>query len=167
LQEKIDECANTIIGLHTIYRYRKKTIIQQLQEIRQLAEDLNIDDIRLRKMVSQSFTIMGVSSSWMRRLLPEYLKSTKHTRKDYLELQQRRDQQSLQQQRQTTKKQQWRNEYEDNDDGRSSFSYRHCDICRLERADWLKYYCYSNKGINRQLITVCIKCLDKYNHKKT
>jgi GrpB-like predicted nucleotidyltransferase (UPF0157 family) len=56
-------------------------------------------------MVSQSFTIMGVSSSWMRRLLPEYLKSTKHTRKDYLELQQRRDQQSLQQQRQTTKKQ--------------------------------------------------------------
>ena len=105
LQEKIDECANTIIGLHTIYRHRKKTIIQQLQEIRQLAEDLNIDDIRLRKMVSQSFTIMGVSSSWMRRLLPEYLKSTKHTRKDYLELQQRRDQQSLQQQRQTTKKQ--------------------------------------------------------------
>jgi hypothetical protein len=88
LQEKIDKCANTIIGLHTIYRDRKKTIIQQLQEIRQLAEDLNIDYIRLRRMVSQPFTIMDVYSSWMRKLLPEYLKSTKHTRKDYLELQQ-------------------------------------------------------------------------------
>jgi hypothetical protein len=61
------------------------------------------------------------------------------------------------------KKQQWKNEYEDNDDGCGSFSYRYCDICRLNRADWLKYYCYSNKGLNRQLITICIKCLDKYN----
>jgi hypothetical protein len=25
-------------------------------------------------------------------------------------------------------------------------------------------YCYSNKGLNRQLITICIKCFDKYNH---
>jgi hypothetical protein len=99
LQQKIDECANTIIGLHRIYTDRKKTIIQQLHEIRQLAEDLNIDYIRLRRMVSQSFTIMGVYSSWMRKLLPEYLKS-KHIRKDYLELQQQRDQQPLQLQQQ-------------------------------------------------------------------
>ena len=35
-----------------------------------------------------------------KELLPESLKSTKHTRKDYLELQQKRDQQSLQQQQQ-------------------------------------------------------------------
>ena len=48
-------------------------------------------------MISQSFTMIWVSESWLRKLLPEYLKSTKHTRKDYLELQQQRDQQALQQ----------------------------------------------------------------------
>jgi hypothetical protein len=98
LQQKIDEFANTIIELHTIYRERKKTIIQQLAEIKILASDLNVDNTRLRDMISQSFTMMGVSESWLRKLLPEYLKSTKHTRKDYLELQQQRDQQTLQQQ---------------------------------------------------------------------
>lgn len=51
-------------------------------------------------MISQSFTMIGVSQSWLRKMLPEYLKSTKHTRKDYLELQQQRDQQSLQQHQQ-------------------------------------------------------------------
>lgn len=68
-----------------------------------------------------------------------------------------------------TKKQQhqheWGNEeQEDDEDDSTGFSYRYCDICRLDRADWLRYYCYSNKGLNRQLITICIKCLDKYNH---
>ena len=41
--------------------------------------------------------MIWVSESWLRKPLPEYLKSTKHTRKDYLELQQQRDQQSIQQ----------------------------------------------------------------------
>jgi hypothetical protein len=100
LQQKIDECANIIIGLHTIYRDRKKTIIQQIGEIKLLASDLNVNNTQLRDMISQSFTMIGVSESWLRKLLPEYLKSTKHTRKDYLELQQQRDQQSLQQHQQ-------------------------------------------------------------------
>lgn len=70
-----------------------------------------------------------------------------------------------------TKKQQhqqeWSNEeHEDDRDDGSSFCYRYCDICMLDRADWLKYYCYSNKGLNRQLITICLKRMDKYNHKK-
>jgi hypothetical protein len=39
-----------------------------------------------------------VSASWLRKLLPETLKLTKHTRKDYLKRQQQRDQQPLQQQ---------------------------------------------------------------------
>jgi hypothetical protein len=43
LQQKIDEFASGIVGLYGIYRDRKKTIIQQLYEIRQLAEDLNVD----------------------------------------------------------------------------------------------------------------------------
>jgi hypothetical protein len=49
-------------------------------------------------MISESFTDIGVSKSWLRKLLPGYLKSTKHTRKDYLKLQHQRDQQPLQQQ---------------------------------------------------------------------
>ena len=60
------------------------------------------------------------------------------------------------------KKQQWNNEYKEED----IVPYRYCDICRLDRADWLKFYCYSNKGLNRQPITICSKCLDKYNHKE-
>jgi len=40
---------------------------------------------------------MGVSPSWLRKLLPETLKLTKHTRKDYLKRQIHRDQQQLQQ----------------------------------------------------------------------
>jgi hypothetical protein len=58
--------------------------------------------------------------------------------------------------------QEWSNEY----DNSTSFSYRYCDVSRLDRADWLKYYWYSNKGTNRQLITICTKCLDTYNHKE-
>jgi hypothetical protein len=99
LQQKIDEFANGIVGLYSIYRDRRKTIIQQLHEIRQLAKDLSIDDMQLRDMISESCTMMGgVSPSWLRKLLPGYLKSTKHTRKDYLEIQHQRDQQPLQQQ---------------------------------------------------------------------
>jgi len=75
-------------------------LAQQLGEIKQLGSDLKIDNIKLREMISESFGLMGVSESWLRKLLPESLKSTKHTRKDYLEQQQKRDQQSLQQQQQ-------------------------------------------------------------------
>jgi hypothetical protein len=66
----------------------------------------------------------------------------------------------IHQENEDDKKQQWSNEYKEED----IVPYRYCDICRLDRADWLRYYCYSNKGLNRELITICIKCLDKYNH---
>jgi hypothetical protein len=46
-----------------IYRDRKKTIIQQLHEIRQLASDLNVNDVQLRNMISESFIMIGVSSN--------------------------------------------------------------------------------------------------------
>jgi hypothetical protein len=48
-------------------------------------------------MILESFTDIGVSESWLRKLLPDTLKLTKHTREDYLKLQLQRDQQSLQQ----------------------------------------------------------------------
>jgi hypothetical protein len=77
---------------------RRKIIRQQLKEIGQLAQDLSIDDMQLRDMIDESCTRMGVSPSWLRKQLPETLKLTKHTRKDYLKRQLQRDQQPLQQQ---------------------------------------------------------------------
>jgi hypothetical protein len=98
LEEKIDELANDIRGIRDIIWDRKKTIIRQMDEIRQLASDLNIDNIQLRKMILESVADIGVSESWLRKMLPETLKLTKHTRKDYLKRQLQRDQQPLHQQ---------------------------------------------------------------------
>ena len=100
LEQKIDELANDIRGIRDIIWDRKKTIIRQMDEIRQLASDLNVDSIQLRKMILESFADIGVSESWLRKFLPETLKFSKHTRKDYLKLKQQRDQQPLQQQAQ-------------------------------------------------------------------
>jgi len=97
LEQKIDEFANGIRGIRDIIWDRKRIVIQQLHEIRQLAQDLNIDNIQLRKMILESVADIGVSESWLRKLLPETLKLTKHTRKDYLKRQIQRDQQQLQQ----------------------------------------------------------------------
>ena len=98
LEQKIDELVKGIRGIRDIICDRRKIIRQQLKEIIQLAQDLSIDDMQLRDMISESFTMIGVSPSWLRKLLPETLKLTKHTRKDYLKLQQLRDQQPLHQQ---------------------------------------------------------------------
>jgi hypothetical protein len=97
LEQKIDEFANDIRGIRDIIWDKKEIILQQLHEIRQLAQDLNIDNIQLRKMILESVADIGVSESWLRKLLPETLKLTKHTRKDYLKRQIQRDQQPLQQ----------------------------------------------------------------------
>ena len=88
LEQKIEELTNGIRGIQDIFLDRKKTIRQQLKEIRQLARDLSRDDMQLRDMISESVTVKGVSPSWLRKQLPETLKLTKHTRKDYLKLQQ-------------------------------------------------------------------------------
>jgi hypothetical protein len=98
LEQKIDELVNDIRGIRDIIWDRKKTIRQQLKEIIQLAQDLSIDDMQLRDMIYESCTRMGVSPSWLRKMLPKNLKLSKHTRKDYLKRQQQRDQQPLQQQ---------------------------------------------------------------------
>jgi hypothetical protein len=56
-------------------------------------------------MISQSFTMAGVSESWLRKMLPDSLKFTKHKRKDYLERKQQRDQQPIMQQQQQQQQQ--------------------------------------------------------------
>ena|ERR1051326_5753080 len=102
LEQKIDELVNGIRGIRDIIWDRRKIIRQQLKEIIQLAQDLSIDDMQLRDMISESCTRMGVSPSWLRKMLPENLKLTKYTRKDYLKRQLQRDQQPLQQQEEET-----------------------------------------------------------------
>ncbi|HET7285017.1 MAG TPA: hypothetical protein VFI70_10060 [Nitrososphaeraceae archaeon] len=106
LEEKIDELVNGIREIRNIIWNRRKTIRQQLKEIIQLAQDLSIDDMQVRDMIYESCTRMGVSPSWLRKMLPENLKLTKHTRKDYLKRQLQRDQQPLHQQPQQQQKQQ-------------------------------------------------------------
>jgi len=98
LEQKIEELTNGIRGIQDIFLDRKKIILQQLKEIGQLAQDLSIDGMQLRDMIYESCTRMGVSPSWLRKMLPENLKLTKHTRKDYLKRQLQRDQQPLYQQ---------------------------------------------------------------------
>ena len=98
LEEKIDELVNGIREIRDIIWDRRKRIRQQLKEIIQLAQDLSIDDMKLRDMIYESCTRMGVSPSWLRKMLPKNLKLTKHTRKDYLKRQLQRDQQPLHQQ---------------------------------------------------------------------
>jgi len=71
LEQKIDELVNGIRGIRDIFLDRKKTIRQQLKEIIQLAQHLSIDDVRLRDMIYESCTRIGVSPSWLRKLLPE------------------------------------------------------------------------------------------------
>jgi hypothetical protein len=68
-----------------------------MDKITQLASDLNVDSIQLRKMIIESFADIDMSESWLRKLLSGYLKSTKHSRKDYLKRQIQWDQQPLQQ----------------------------------------------------------------------
>ena len=92
LQQKIDTLSRNIYKCQKIFIDRKRTLMQRFQEICQLASDLNIDKPQLRMMISQSFAEVGISDSYLRKLLPEALKFTKHMRKDYVQKQDRRDQ---------------------------------------------------------------------------
>jgi hypothetical protein len=92
LQQKIDKLSRNIYKCQKIFLYRKKTFMRQLQEIIQLASDSNIDKPQLRTMISRSFAEVGISDSYLRKLLPESLKFMKHMRKDYVQKQDQRDQ---------------------------------------------------------------------------
>jgi TolA-binding protein len=98
LEQKIEQLTKSVDELrklHNTYASKRKAVKNMIREIRQLALDLNVDEKELRMMISRSFDMAGISKSWQRKLLPESLKFTKHTRKDYLERQQQLDQQPL------------------------------------------------------------------------
>jgi uncharacterized phage infection (PIP) family protein YhgE len=100
--EQLTKSVDELRKLHNTYGSKMKAVKNMISEIRQLASDLNVDKKELRMMISRSFAMMGISKSWERKLLDGSLKSTKHTRKDYLKRQQQRDQQPLIQQQQTS-----------------------------------------------------------------
>jgi hypothetical protein len=92
LQQKIDSLSRNIYKSQKSFLDRKKTLMQQFQEISQFASDLNVGKLQLRRMISQSFAEVGISESYLRKILPESLKFMKHTRKDYVQKQHQQDQ---------------------------------------------------------------------------
>jgi hypothetical protein len=45
-------------------------------------------------------------------------------------------------------------------------SPQYCEVCKHCKLNYRKVYCYTNKGKDRQLITICIDCLRKYEEKR-
>lgn len=44
--------------------------------------------------------------------------------------------------------------------------FRYCDICGHYKTESSKGYCYRDKGKNRQVITICIECLRRYQQER-
>ena len=47
-----------------------------------------------------------------------------------------------------------------------SHPLKYCEVCRHLKLDYRKYYCYTDKGKNRQIITICTECLRRYQQKR-
>jgi hypothetical protein len=47
-----------------------------------------------------------------------------------------------------------------------SLSSCYCEVCRQLKLDYHKYYCYTDKGKNRQIITICTECFRRYQEKR-
>jgi len=45
-------------------------------------------------------------------------------------------------------------------------SSQYCEVCKHCKLNYRKAYCYTNKGKDRQRITICIDCLRKYQEKR-
>jgi hypothetical protein len=43
---------------------------------------------------------------------------------------------------------------------------QYCEVCRYLKLDYRKYYCYTDKGKNRQIITICTDCFRRYQEKR-
>jgi len=44
-------------------------------------------------------------------------------------------------------------------------SPQYCEVCKRCKLNYRKVYCYTNKGKDRQRMTICIDCLRKYEEK--
>jgi hypothetical protein len=44
--------------------------------------------------------------------------------------------------------------------------FRYCDICRHHKTESSKGYCYTDRGKNRQVITICSECLRRYQQER-
>ena len=45
-------------------------------------------------------------------------------------------------------------------------SSQYCEVCKHCKLNYRKVYCYTNKGKDRQRITICIDCLRRYEEKR-
>jgi hypothetical protein len=45
-------------------------------------------------------------------------------------------------------------------------SYQYCEVCKHYKLNYRKVHCYTNKGKDRQRITMCIDCLRKYEERR-
>jgi hypothetical protein len=45
-------------------------------------------------------------------------------------------------------------------------SSQYCEVCKRCKLNYRKVYCYTNKGKERQRISICIDCLRKYEEKR-
>jgi hypothetical protein len=45
-------------------------------------------------------------------------------------------------------------------------SSQYCEVCKRCKLNYRKVYCYTNKGKDRQRITICIDCLRRYEEKR-
>jgi hypothetical protein len=56
----------------------------------------------------------------------------------------------------------------DNDfsSGNQKDSSQYCEVCKRCKLNYRKVYCYTDKGKDRQRITICIGCLRRYEEKR-
>jgi len=45
-------------------------------------------------------------------------------------------------------------------------SYQYCEVCKRSKPNYPKVHCYTNKGKDRQRITMCIDCLREYEERR-
>jgi hypothetical protein len=88
VRKKIETLALTIRRWNDETIKVRKTVKKQLEEILELGlNKYNMEKTELRNLINEVFEIYGISSSWIRKLLPTELKDTSKTRLSYLQLQ--------------------------------------------------------------------------------
>jgi hypothetical protein len=58
------------------------------------------------------------------------------------------------------------NNYYNNKGNEEDSLLHYCEVCIDLKLDYRKYYCHTDKGKNRQIITICTECLRSYQEKR-
>lgn len=79
-EEKIEKFSDTIRGIAEFQKNARKTVREQMNEIIHDGKRLGIDDLQIRWMIVTSLEARNVHPSYIRKLLPEKLKSMQMSR---------------------------------------------------------------------------------------